>query len=448
MKFKFFTFIQLFLSLCTISYAQMAPVAIGDKFPDISISKALNFKNPTFKLADYKGKLVILDFWATWCRPCLAMMPKIDSLQKEFNGKLEFLPVTEEDEKIVKAFLKKFEISNGITIPSVTNDTLLNSLFPHSSIPYYVWIDQTGTIIATTEATEVNSRNINTVLNKRPINLDITIGAQNRRLNYDKPIFVVGMPFINKDQDSADVAPVADNEILQQSILTKYRPQVKLHIGLDSNHFEATNENIMNFYQVYFGIAYYKYYTEAFWNRSRFKVEIKDPVLRNKIISYENGKKYINWLKDNGYCYELNWRNVKNWHDKYKLLGDDLDRYFARPLGFTAAIEKRLAPCDILIVTDKTKLVTVGGQSFERHDAFSYYQQNLPISQLMNRLNNFWQGSDRPLINETNFPGNIDIQLNCKMNNIQDVNNELAKFGLKLIKGDRMADVLVIKDKI
>lgn len=64
---------------------------------------------------DFKGKLVVLNFWATWCPPCRLEMPSMERLYQEFNGKgLEVVAINfMEREKAIKSFLKE----NGFTFP-------------------------------------------------------------------------------------------------------------------------------------------------------------------------------------------------------------------------------------------------------------------------------------------------------------------------------------------
>ena len=57
---------------------EIKPLKIGDKVPDIEFKNIINYKSKTARLSDFKGKLVILDFWGTWCTSCIAAFPKME----------------------------------------------------------------------------------------------------------------------------------------------------------------------------------------------------------------------------------------------------------------------------------------------------------------------------------------------------------------------------------
>jgi peroxiredoxin len=66
------------------------PPEVGDRAPDFTI-KTLEGKE--LKLADFRGKYVLLDFWATWCAPCLAEMPNLQAIQDQYAKDPRFVVI-------------------------------------------------------------------------------------------------------------------------------------------------------------------------------------------------------------------------------------------------------------------------------------------------------------------------------------------------------------------
>ena len=67
--------IALFCISMASVYAQtneIKPLTIGDKVPDVEFENVINYSDKKVRLSDFKGKLMILDFWATWCTSCIA----------------------------------------------------------------------------------------------------------------------------------------------------------------------------------------------------------------------------------------------------------------------------------------------------------------------------------------------------------------------------------------
>ena len=75
----------------------------------------LDAKNKQINLNDFKGNLIILNFWATWCAPCKEEMPSLDLLQKNKNlGNLKIFPINIGQENVEKAskFFSDLKIKN------------------------------------------------------------------------------------------------------------------------------------------------------------------------------------------------------------------------------------------------------------------------------------------------------------------------------------------------
>ena len=76
---------------------------------DVAVDVLLHdLDGKTVKLSQFKGKVIILNFWATWCPQCREEMPSMDALYKKFIGTdLVMLPVSDENAETIREFMKK-----------------------------------------------------------------------------------------------------------------------------------------------------------------------------------------------------------------------------------------------------------------------------------------------------------------------------------------------------
>lgn len=99
----------------------------------------------TLSLADYRGKVVYLDFWASWCDPCQKAIPAIEKLRSEFPAS-EFQVVAVNIDKSTKKAMK-FLKKNPIGYPSVTDlRGKLSRAFGFETMPTSYLIDRKGVI--------------------------------------------------------------------------------------------------------------------------------------------------------------------------------------------------------------------------------------------------------------------------------------------------------------
>ena len=114
------------------------------KAPDFTLA-GIDGKN--ISLSDYKGKVVIIDFWATWCPPCRRGIPDLIDLQKQYKDQISVIGISLDQEN-TKAGVPDFVTRMGINYPIVYyNDKVINDYGGVSAIPTTFIIDKNGNII-------------------------------------------------------------------------------------------------------------------------------------------------------------------------------------------------------------------------------------------------------------------------------------------------------------
>ncbi|WP_312338577.1 TlpA disulfide reductase family protein [Sphingobacterium sp.] len=147
----------------------------GDKIPDAVWNQSLelnyfNGKKKTIKFADLKGKLILLDFWATWCPSCIEGFPHLEDVLAINKDEIAVLLVnstqTKDTQKRVQDLKKKYKTAYGFqtSLPYLFGDTIFQQLFPHNAVPHVVWINKDGILVANTYANALSKENITAVL--------------------------------------------------------------------------------------------------------------------------------------------------------------------------------------------------------------------------------------------------------------------------------------------
>jgi peroxiredoxin len=141
---RFRTATALLASCVVVSFAP-AVMALdeGDRAPDFSAPSLTSDAN--VRLGDHRGKVVYLDFWASWCGPCLQAIPEIEEMRSEFPAdRFQIVAVNlDQQEKKAKRFLEKHPIG----YPSATDPKgRLPEQFGVETMPTSYLIDADGVI--------------------------------------------------------------------------------------------------------------------------------------------------------------------------------------------------------------------------------------------------------------------------------------------------------------
>lgn len=96
-----------------------------------------------FNFTQTKGEVVLLNFWATWCPPCIAEMPSMQELYNHYGDQITFVFVSQEPKEKIQGFLDKhqynFPVYQAISSPP--------TIFSYKSIPQTYLIDKAGNIV-------------------------------------------------------------------------------------------------------------------------------------------------------------------------------------------------------------------------------------------------------------------------------------------------------------
>ena len=129
---------------CATPVASTAGPRVDSPAPVFSFR---DLEGKTFRLADYRGKPVMIDFWATWCGPCRASLPELSTLQERYRQKglvVIGLSLDDLDAQTVRRFAEKMQLRIRL---GMADEKVLDLYGPIRSIPTTIFIDRNGRLV-------------------------------------------------------------------------------------------------------------------------------------------------------------------------------------------------------------------------------------------------------------------------------------------------------------
>ena len=195
----------------------------GNVVQDCKLEKILNYKVGNTSLSEFQKELTVIDFFGTWCAPCMRALPHLAALQSQFADKVAFILVSTEDEAKLSAFIQSHK---GFTLPIVVdiNNTITN-LFQPASYPYTILINRKREIISISNAETITEEKLSNCLKNTGLQkpLDVLPGTKQTNItnNQTKAIIKSKNPLVKLSQEFIYAAKTGDDVSALLNSLTK-----------------------------------------------------------------------------------------------------------------------------------------------------------------------------------------------------------------------------------
>lgn len=147
---------------------------IGDDFTPPNAVQQMRGIGKSIDLKNFKNKVVILDFFDTFCGTCIQTMPKLQKLQDKLKGKVQIITVGWQDKGILDKFFdnNQFLKENKVNLPVIYSDVYLKDRFPHQTVPHVVFL-YNGKVQAITGNKLITEEHIMALYEKGKIDLPL-----------------------------------------------------------------------------------------------------------------------------------------------------------------------------------------------------------------------------------------------------------------------------------
>lgn len=383
---KNITLILLFIVISCIGQNK-----VGEKVPTYVFKEILNNDKKSFNTGKQK-KPFIIEFWATWCSPCIPAMKKLENIQNKYGDKLEIVTVSTDSRKNLMRY-----INNTKTNIKIAFDTTHLNVFKYKIIPHTILVDKNGYIKAVTSPDKISDEILSDLISGKEINI------------------------VNQE-DTSKVSPILDKEFKNndyQFKLTSENKQLSFKNEIKKNE---KNEPV----------------SLEFSNVSIYRLLVDVYQLSSASRIYEE-KPFSN---KNKYCFKL-----EQSADFDKKLLENAKEILNQNLDIKAQlVEKTLDSLYVLEILDKSKLPKVSTEK-EKYYEFRgpYYKgQKITSYNLIEYLENEIR---KPIKDKTNLDFNFDIQLNWSYADKKTLDEELQKYGLSLKKSLTPEKIMLLELK-
>lgn len=405
---------------------------IGDKIPNLTVVMLNKGEHQSYKIQDlYEHGLLIMNFWATWCVPCVSEQPRLNQLLAANQNSLRLLSISNESRAQLDAYLSRHPGLDQMAF--ITDDQEWSKIFPHRIIPHNIWIDKTGTVRAITDDSEITQSAIANFLKG---NVKMVIKEEDLTFDWRKPL------------------SIAENALLKKSTFAPFNK--KINAGIARPDFQKPVTRLF---------AWNRPKTELLWaslfperpiqkrDYKLVKVHVKDPSgfyfpKYTDTLNWMQQHKadFEEWAQKNLYTYELVFNSNVDKNTFYQTMANEVQNFFS----VDAQIKNRPTECWILRTDRKNR--KPAKSSYTDKKPFKFSAKNVTdkavfLDEIVDELNKIWE-EEPPIINETKIEYPIDLNLSfgetTEEGRVKIFFEYLNTLGISVSKGMRQQPNLVI----
>ncbi|WP_400261167.1 TlpA family protein disulfide reductase [Sphingobacterium sp. SG20118] len=380
-------------------------LVIGEKFIE---PKSISMMRGNIKSIDWKSlenKVVILDFFDTFCGTCINFMPKLQELQNKYADKLQIISITWQDKQTMEQFFAKniYLKEHSVNLPVIYADKQLASFFPHKGKPHVVMLYK-GIVKAITFHRSITEENINALYDNGNIDLPLKNDFGHANLQTSSDDNIIAGTWISGYQNGV---PVQALKIEQDSITGKYKSSV---------YNRSIYRSLLNSWSFIKVPTYVLLPSRVIWK------------VRDSSIFDDFKREGEVWYRKFGICYERIDQKGRSDAEQAQVVLDDLHNFFGLKTYYTTKEMNSLVleSCpkkDNLDLKINNKRV---------------YEGSIGLATSLD-----FKGVFPPAVDEVKLNENIGIG---DYSNLEELNKQLETYGIRAKFGRRTLEVFVIEE--
>jgi len=339
--------------------------------------------------ANLKGKVVVLEFWATWCSPCVASLPHLNQLVESLDPtKFQFISIDDEDLKAVQTFLTKKKMSGWVGVDASGG---VFGLYGVESRPTTIIVDGNGKVVAVTEIDSVSAADLQAV-------------AEGKNVTF-KPVMEIA-------EVSVPSSPAAERFLFAVSV-SKASPDAKMaiakHPPTGTDLLGQDDDSLM---------------TDVFNVFGNDRYALKDPLPEGR--------------------YDL---RVNSGDAPQTVVNSVVQQSVLAALHLQIQTKILTRPAYILRATDASKKLLSPSASAHAVKRGSWHGKFLLMNGTMDDLAYaLATGLENPVLNETGIDGTYDARFQVAGGDVDSLNAVLKEtLGLELVPGNQEMSITVLE---